>query len=548
MKINRKIYLSIIELFLIVFGAFFFNTQSVNAKTSTVTRNYDYYWRLNCYCGNCRWFDSGYVSVTHRIYESRNLNNLNIGETVDFTYSPDKPFFTASGGAWDTPYGAWCENINSRCGGSWQRFYPVHGGWEGKVLWTAVKPDVYMSSSNPSVIKCSGMACTAVGPGNATLTAHIGKTKARIWALAKNRDGWWWVSEGRGSWRHGSGKKHSCGCCDRIGNTMYLPKTHMSWGANVINPNPTVDLKINGLDDPISLKYNSSATLSWTSKYADSCTASDGWSGSKSLKGSQSTGNLTSSKKYTIRCSNSRGSATDSVRVNIVNSSPRITTPPTPLRQSYNTLSFSSTRKGDYCTTPAQFFSWVYSDSDGDPESRYQFQVDNNSDFSSPEINRDYSGLSNPSPTVNTQSAYVHSDLAYNTLYHWRVKVYDSHGNSSGWVEGPSFKTEAHHYPVPDFDWSPNQIYMGQAISFLDKSICYGSNNSQTACSAWSWHIPGSTYQNNTNSRSQNPIVQFTSLNRKSVSLSVSDGKYICSISKNINVKMPLPHWKEVKP
>jgi uncharacterized repeat protein (TIGR01451 family) len=76
---------------------------------------------------------------------------------------------------------------------------------------------------------------------------------------------------------------------------------------------PTVDLKINGSDGTISVAYNTAATLSWTSTNATSCYAIGNWSGSKSLSGSESTGNLTSSTTYTITCTGNGGSASDTV-------------------------------------------------------------------------------------------------------------------------------------------------------------------------------------------------------------------------------------------
>jgi len=243
MKLSKKnIFILIISL---LFASSLLGSSAgkAMANTATVSRYYTYYWKLNCYCGNCRWFDSGYVSVVHRVDKRESGSSFKIGQSINFVYNPNRPFFTASGGAWDTPYGAWCSSINSRCGGTWQHFYPVAGGWEGYVLFTAVRPSVYMTSSNPSVIKCSGMSCRAVGPGRATLTAHISKTPTRIWALGRKRNGWTWVSEGHGSWRHGRGPKHWCGCCDRRGNILYLPATSTSWAISVINPTPKVDLK-----------------------------------------------------------------------------------------------------------------------------------------------------------------------------------------------------------------------------------------------------------------------------------------------------------------
>ncbi|MDP2967232.1 MAG: hypothetical protein Q8N87_02375, partial [bacterium] len=80
---------------------------------------------------------------------------------------------------------------------------------------------------------------------------------------------------------------------------------------------PTVNIKANGSDGPVTVPYNTSANLTWTSENADSCYASNAWSGTKSISGSQSTGNLTSSRTYTITCSGSGGSASDSVTVNV---------------------------------------------------------------------------------------------------------------------------------------------------------------------------------------------------------------------------------------
>jgi len=78
---------------------------------------------------------------------------------------------------------------------------------------------------------------------------------------------------------------------------------------------PTVDIKANNYDYSVTITPNSSAVLTWTSSNANSCYASNGWSGSKNLSGSETTELLTSAKTYTITCSNSYGSASDSVTV-----------------------------------------------------------------------------------------------------------------------------------------------------------------------------------------------------------------------------------------
>lgn len=81
---------------------------------------------------------------------------------------------------------------------------------------------------------------------------------------------------------------------------------------------PTVDIKANGSDSPSTLPNNSTISLSWTSSNATSCTASGSWSGDKATSGSENQGPLTTgSYTYTIQCTNSAGSRSDSVTVKI---------------------------------------------------------------------------------------------------------------------------------------------------------------------------------------------------------------------------------------
>jgi uncharacterized repeat protein (TIGR01451 family) len=104
-----------------------------------------------------------------------------------------------------------------------------------------------------------------------------------------------------------------------IGENSYGQNPHdvrsFTTGSQILPP--TVDIKANGSNGPITINYNSSANLTWTSSNADSCYASNAWSGTKSTSGSQSTGNLTASRTYTITCSGPGGSASDSVTVNV---------------------------------------------------------------------------------------------------------------------------------------------------------------------------------------------------------------------------------------
>jgi hypothetical protein len=74
---------------------------------------------------------------------------------------------------------------------------------------------------------------------------------------------------------------------------------------------------------PSSVPPNSAATLQWSSQHATACTATqgnagDGWSGSKSLNGSQSTGALAATTSYTLNCTGIAGSTGAVATVTVV--------------------------------------------------------------------------------------------------------------------------------------------------------------------------------------------------------------------------------------
>ena len=99
-------------------------------------------------------------------------------------------------------------------------------------------------------------------------------------------------------------------CATRVDKTMTLTVTPGPY------PPSGVDIKANGSDGPITILKNTSANLSWTSTNATSCSVSPG-----SLTGTSNTGvssgNIsTASKTYTLTCTNSYGSTSDSVVIN----------------------------------------------------------------------------------------------------------------------------------------------------------------------------------------------------------------------------------------
>ncbi len=72
--------------------------------------------------------------------------------------------------------------------------------------------------------------------------------------------------------------------------------------------------------DNAYVPYNGVTTIRWSSSNAISCSSyggSNGWTGSRALSGSFSTGNLTHTATYNIICSNTTGSASDAVTVTV---------------------------------------------------------------------------------------------------------------------------------------------------------------------------------------------------------------------------------------
>ncbi len=106
---------------------------------------------------------------------------------------------------------------------------------------------------------------------------------------------------------------------DSVGNISLLSNiVTATTDSVVVIPDPTVSITANGDNGSTQISYNSSATLSWTSTNAVTCTASGAWSGVKSLVSTEGTGNLASNQTYTITCQNSEGTtAQDSVVVNV---------------------------------------------------------------------------------------------------------------------------------------------------------------------------------------------------------------------------------------
>ena len=78
-------------------------------------------------------------------------------------------------------------------------------------------------------------------------------------------------------------------------------------------PTPPPDVSLSAAATTVD--YDGSTTLDWSAVNATSCSASGGWSGSRSVEGNEGTGALQSTTTFTLTCSGPGGSATRSVTI-----------------------------------------------------------------------------------------------------------------------------------------------------------------------------------------------------------------------------------------
>ena len=141
-----------------------------------------------------------------------------------------------------------------------------------------------------------------------------------------------------GGWSGWSGCSASCGpgtqsrtCSNPYpanGGSACSGNTSQSCNNGACTPAPTFTLTAS----PTSVTSGNASTIIWSSvTNATSCTASGGWSGSKTTAGSSaSTGALSTATTYTLACSGPGGTTTNSVTVSIIPPPPTFTLTATP--------------------------------------------------------------------------------------------------------------------------------------------------------------------------------------------------------------------------
>jgi len=179
---------------------------------------------------------------------------------------------------------------------------------------------------------------------------------------------------------------------------------------------------------------------------------------------------------------------------------------------------------GNYCfsSSPPIFLNWTFEDDDpGDIQASYNIQVDNNSDFSSLEV--DDSGLSSETYAPGAGA------LSFDDTYYWRVDVSDGI-SSSGWVNGSSFSTDP-RWPQPSFDYEQGPLSLDVIFT-----------NETTYCSSCSygWDFGDS------------PTYTYPAEDTYDVTLTAQSSVGSCSTTPAVQVivgpGLGLPDWEEIIP
>ena len=193
-------------------------------------------------------------------------------------------------------------------------------------------------------------------------------------------------------------------------------------------------------------------------------------------------------------------------------------------------------------------FNWEYYDRDGDPQDRYEIQVSEDSNF--PSNNRfEKVAVSEGKGYVfdPTEDAFWQNELDWNKTYYWRVRVHDGNFWSQEWYTDSFTVERTHPSPLVAFSHSPEQISVDEVITFFAQDDENVSQVYDGSTPYYEW-----TFEEGNPSRVTSSDTATTTFEQQggwSATLKITDGSsYSCSLTKALEVKVPLPDWKEVTP
>ncbi len=275
---------------------------------------------------------------------------------------------------------------------------------------------------------------------------------------------------------------------------------------------PTVDLKVNNSDGPVTINSGSSINLSWTSTNAVSCIAagSTDWSGAKAISGSLGLAPITGpiTKTYSLTCTNSSAIDTiDSVTVSVNGPLP-------------GTFSIISTSTPPTCSGTSTYIDVVWSvsaNADG-------YKITRTSD------GNNWVGISQ-----TTATSFRDSSVSPSTSYFYGIQAFNAHASIYPINQSdPMFWVTTPQCQVPlqaSCSVAPTTVNIGQNVTW--SALASGGVGSYTY--AWS----GTDSLTGT---SQAAIKSYSTAGNKTGSVTITSGSQtqtaVCSNSVTVN---PVP-------
>jgi len=186
----------------------------------------------------------------------------------------------------------------------------------------------------------------------------------------------------------------------------------------------------------------------------------------------------------------------------------------------------------------------------------YEIEIDNNSDFTSPEISESVLSTNSlswiPGCAMCCDIAPFNNILWGGGTYYWRVRVRNATGPWSDWKEdSDGFVTNNHCFPYPDFlcdgaDCNNLRISGEQQFTLSDSSTAYGGSSINNCL----WSLPsGATIVAGDPLSDCSIVATFNPSPGQITTMTVTDSSgYSCLTFKIINILMPLPEWREIAP
>lgn len=210
--------------------------------------------------------------------------------------------------------------------------------------------------------------------------------------------------------------------------------------------------------------------------------------------------------------------------------------------------------------------SWHYEDDESNPQVGFEIEIDNNPSMASPEFH--YTEESAPACSSGSTCGYTlylgdddegdaPAKLDWAETYTWQVKVKDSNGDWSVWSnkDNDNFDMPIHASPFIDFTYIPSRPSTDEIIQLADQSECYDAFDNVVACpvGGFTWTantpLPAANFTDGTTRFDQNPRITYATNNVYQVNLEVIDVDTLrCNETKNVNVALPLPGWREISP